>query len=260
MNIKTFNNFKEVFEDIENKFNNEAHGIKTEKWQGIKLNFKMKEIFNFSFSVPLINFNFDNFKEEIKPNLPWAENHFLERVRGEPLNPGLEWKNWPYASSANNFRTEKEKFTHTYMERYWPKYANNQGNIPNGGIRYDYGDLNDVIQLLKKEPLTRQAFLPVWFPEDTGVSHGGRVPCSIGYQFIRRFNYLHVVYWLRSCDYIRHFRDDIYLTTRLTMFILQNLKKQKEWEEVEMGYYTQHTTSLHIFNSDFELLKKGKNL
>src|SRR5436190_24325597 len=29
-------------------------------------------------------------------NLPWAEDHFQERVSGEPLNPGEQYKNWPW--------------------------------------------------------------------------------------------------------------------------------------------------------------------
>ena len=30
----------------------------------------------------------------------------------------------------------------------------------------------DVIDLLEREPFTRQAYLPIWFPEDTGAFHG----------------------------------------------------------------------------------------
>jgi hypothetical protein len=68
------------------------------------------------------------------------------------------------------------------MERYWPKYINwAQDEEPQDamfGIRYNYGDLNDVVDLLARSPATRQAVLPVWFPEDTGAVHGERVPCS----------------------------------------------------------------------------------
>ena len=33
---------------------------------------------------------------ETKADLPWAEDHFQERVFGHPRNPGQEYKNWPY--------------------------------------------------------------------------------------------------------------------------------------------------------------------
>jgi thymidylate synthase len=155
-----------------------------------------------------------------------------------------------------------EKFSHTYMERFWPKKAWDEDTRPtNGkhlGIRYEYGDLLDLIGLLSREPYTRQAFLPVWFPEDTGSTHGGRVPCTLGYHFIRRGNHFHMVYYIRSCDFFRHFRDDIYLGVRLLYWILNNLeiKDQKGWRDVKPGIFTMHITSLHIFNNEYPKLLK----
>ena len=251
--------------------------IHTEKWQGLdirnNLNMAMHELLNVSLSVDGVTADLNNLRADVDPNLPWADDHFLERVNEEPLNPGVQWRNWPWARSADRFRTEKnESFTHTYMQRYWPKFAgvtsdgrtkDNLGRIlhqmsgvkPHDGIRYVYGDLNDVISLLHREPHTRQAYLPVWFPEDTGVSHGGRVPCTLGYHFIMRDDALHVVYYLRSCDYRRHFRDDIYLTVRLLIWMLSELKKRDAfWGGVSPGTYTMHVTSMHIFQADLPWL------
>src|SRR6476620_4559063 len=39
---------------------------------------------NFSIRVPSSK---DNLQNSIQPNLPWADDHFQERVSGEPLNP-----------------------------------------------------------------------------------------------------------------------------------------------------------------------------
>src|SRR5438105_2898212 len=58
----------------------------------------------------------------VEPNLPWAENHFQERVSGEPLNPPPSHMDWPWARHNPEHQTE-EKFSHTYPERYWPKHA-----------------------------------------------------------------------------------------------------------------------------------------
>ena len=126
------------------------------------------------------------------------------------------------------------------------------------GIRYNYGDFGDVIDLLQREPYTRQAFLPMWFPEDTGSVHGERVPCTIGYHFMRRGDYLHIVYYIRSCDYLRHFRDDIYMACRKLMWVLDELKTRdpKRWSNVVPGYYAMHITSLHCFNKEKEVLKQ----
>jgi thymidylate synthase len=104
--------------------------------------------------------------------------------------------------------------------------------------------------------------LPIWFPEDTGSSHGGRVPCTLGYHFIRRDNVLHVVYFIRSCDYLRHFRDDIYLAVRKVMWIIKELQEigghSDSWMKVKPGTFTMHITSLHIFENEYELVKRFK--
>lgn len=165
-------------------------------------------------------------QEQVTPNLPWAENHFRERVGGQPLNPGDEYKNWPwYKGNVEEHQTiDNNQFSHSYMERFWPKKAN-QSELPGvdegsrRGIRFLYGDLQDVADLLITKPLTRQAYLPVWFPEDTGAVHGERVPCSLGYHFMIRENRLHCWYAMRSCDILRHFQDDVYLAGRLMQWI-----------------------------------------
>jgi thymidylate synthase len=150
-----------------------------------------------------------------------------------------------------------QKFTHTYMERFWPKVATDGLNpVKNRGIRYELGDFRDVINLLKNEPFTRQAFLPIWFPEDTGAVHGGRVPCTLGYHFIRRHNYLHLIYYIRSCDFFRHFNDDVYMACRLVHYIIRQLFEEGSWANVSPGTITMHITSLHIFNQEKGRLEK----
>jgi thymidylate synthase len=150
------------------------------------------------------------------------------------------------------------------MERFWPKYANQELKRvvprPHQGIRYSYGDLNDIISHLAKHPLSRQAYLPIWFPEDTGVHHGERVPCTLGYHFIQRDGYLHTIYYIRSCDVVRHFQDDIYLAVRLTIWLLEKLREvDPEWKKVLPGFFTMHITSLHAFKNDMtKHVKDGK--
>ena len=215
----------------------------------------------------------DYYRDQIKPNLPWADDHFKERILGIPLNPGKQWANWPYAHSANRHRTEGQKFSHTYMERYWPKFAGvddssdvqdmdylNENYSFQEGIRYNYGDLEDVIRLLDDQPLTRQAYLPVWFPEDTGVVHGERVPCSLGYHFLVREEHLLCFYYLRSCDFVRHYRDDLYLTVRLMLWVLEQLRLRgaRMWGGIKLGSLMFNCSSMHCFVSDWERLRAEK--
>jgi hypothetical protein len=265
MKLEYFNNFNDAIEFVREKLIEESYVIRTEKWQGIPLEHDMRETLNTSFKVFMPN-NLAELMAQVKPNLPWADRHFEERVNGFPVNPGKTYKLWPFYKMDKEMRNVDEKFTHSYMERIWPKYAGIEGVYAEGheleplkGIRYEYGDLNDLIRLLGKEPFTRQAYLPIFFPEDTGAVHGGRIPCTIGYHFIRRDNYLHIVYHIRSCDYLRHFRDDIYLAVRKVIWLINELAMgSKYWENVKPGIFTMHITSLHIFENEFEMLKRHK--
>jgi thymidylate synthase len=269
--MKSYFTFSQAIHDIGNELKDNSNLVHTERWQSMAIADKPEmathELLNVSFFVPMRTEDLKVHQLQIKPNLPWADNHFLERVCGEPINPGIEWENWPYAGSARKFlEADGGKFNHNYMERYWPKHAG-QVTQPtltakeyedgafvyqcNSGIRHQYGDLRDVISLLRSQPLTRQAYLPIFFPEDTGAVHGGRLPCSLGYHFIVRRSELHLVYYLRSCDYVRHFRDDIYLSVRLALWILEELRKlDASWNEVKPGHFTMHVTSMHCFRND----------
>lgn len=204
----------------------------------------------------------------IAPNLPWADDHFLERVCGYPINPGIEWANWPWGVNAEKVLNEHGMFNHNYMERYWPRFAaanHDQPSVnfmgwsnperiqPARGIRHEYGDLAGLVRDLAGEPDTRQAYLPVWFPEDTGDAHKGRKPCTLGYHFIMRKGQFDVTYYMRSCDLANHFRDDVYLTVRLLLWVLSECRhlNPQVWDNVVPGKFTMHITSLHMFVNDF---------
>jgi thymidylate synthase len=223
------------------------------------------ELLNVSFTMPLMGItNLDYWRQDVRPNLPWADKHFEERVCGEPINPGVEWANWPWGKNAEKFLDDRGMFDHNYMERYWPKVAgkwNKPTSYPgevdlsqlptHRGVRGEYGDMMDLVRLLANEPLTRQAWIPIFFPDDTGIGDGGRKPCSLGYQFIVRDRSLHIYYPLRSCDFIRHFNDDIYLTLRLGLWVIEECQKlNPEWDNIKPGSLSMHCTSLHIFRND----------
>jgi hypothetical protein len=262
--MKTFYKPSEAIKWSKERLYNHGYVVKTERWQGVPSPDDMWEVMNHSFQM-FIPKDIESLIEEVNPNLPWADDHFDERIGGVPLNPppSNEW--WPYNRKKNEQFKKDEMFSHTYPERIWPKKApiNNQtGKVRKKslqGIRFEYGDMSDLIDMLEREPFTRQAFLPIWFPEDTGAPHKERVPCTIGYHFMRRGDRFHISYFIRSCDIIRHFRDDIYLACRKLYWILDSLKKRdpETWGEVEPGYYSMHIISLHCFNREKGILKQS---
>jgi hypothetical protein len=183
--MKTFSKPSEAIKWTKERLSNYGYVVKTEKWQGIESPDDMWETMNHSFQF-FVPETLDELRTEVRPNLPWADDHFQERVSGLPLNPPPSHEWWPFAQKNNEQFGGKEKFSHTYPERIWPKTATLDPD--NGdpeyrtleGIRFEYGDFGDVIDLMEREPFTRQAFLPIWFPEDTGTVHGERVPCFTG--------------------------------------------------------------------------------
>ncbi|PYS90462.1 MAG: hypothetical protein DMF62_04685 [Acidobacteria bacterium] len=211
--------------------------------------------------MPSIELPFVNYEVHIPPssrelavatqaNIPWAEDHFQERISGIPHNPAPSEAWWPYAVQNNSAHKTEEVYSHTYPERYWPKHAGKwyykeieMYGFPHRGIRFNYGDLNDVISLLVRDPLTRQAYMPVFFPEDTGAVHGERIPCSLGYHFMIRQGKLYCTYTMRSCDFLRHWADDMYMTGRLMQFVAGHA-------DVGVGSMICHISSLHIFEGD----------
>lgn len=236
--------------------------VKSAYWQGVKTENRpemaTRELLNHTLSVPDTDQPKSNLVAFIRPDLPWADDHFAERVSRKPLNPPPSEAWWPYAPKGNGqFKDSKGEFSHTYPERYWPLFAGERS--PNQGIRFPYGDLDDLILLLMQDPYSRQAYLPVWFPEDLGAPIEARKPCTLGYHFIMRDNAFHIVYYIRSCDFVRHFKNDIYLTVMLQHWLLNELKsKDSTWNRVNPGSFTMHITSLHLFVNDYYQLFKGE--
>ena len=212
----------------------------------------------FEMRMPITEAELANY---IMPNLPWAEDHFQERVSGFPMNPPPSHVNWPWASANEKHQTQDgEAFSHSYPERFWPRYAGPNQHfrevdgqpkpVPIHGIRFDYGDLRHVVMKLGDSPLTRQAYLPVFFPEDTGAHHGERIPCTLGYHFLVRDGLMHVTYLIRSCDLVRYFRDDVYMAARLGQWVAVQL------DQVIPATLTFHCMSLHCFEGDLPKLRR----
>ena len=268
-----YGNFKDAITESIRKLINRGHDVHPNNWQSMDVSqldaAEMREILFHSFQVLLPDDpvgKFQILQADICPNLPWADHHFeYERVSRQPLNPGETWKYWPWAHSASTFK--EEQFDHSYAERYWPRFAGytKTGQLDHYdkslfnercGVRNRVGDLDDIIARLSNDPATRQAVLSVWHPEDQ-VDTGKRVPCSLTYQFIKRSDRLHCIYNIRSCDALRHFRDDIYLTCRLILWVLSELRqKDNSWDNVIPGFLQMNIGSFHCFKGDIPRLRQ----
>lgn len=233
-----------------------SHGNKGEigYWQGVDKFVKdpIKEMANLYMVCPMTN-NKSLLATETLADLPWAEDHFQERVNpknhDDALNPGEAYRWWPYAKFKNegdDFARLNTKFSHTYMERFWPSGKE--------GVRFEMGNWSRFVQNAIKNPNSRQLYFPIFYPEDTEASfQGERIPCTLGYHFQLFGGYLHLSYFIRSCDLHKHFRNDVYLTIRLA----QELKKLvPAYKNVPLGNLNMWIGNLHCFINDEFKVKK----
>jgi thymidylate synthase len=249
--MKTYQNYFDVVLDVGDQLDRIGSQVHSKTWQGSDLDEEVTEVFGCSFKVVMKN-EVVGLQIETDADLPWAEDHFAERVSRQGLNPGDTYKSWPYYKRDEEWRWEG-KFSHTYMERMWPNYGPNGQTdqyVSKKGIVA--GDLDSIVTKLSVDETTRQAYLPIWFPEDGSYSLAfERVPCTLGYLFNIRNGYLHVTYYIRSCDYIRHFKNDLYLTNRLVMWVIEELYRRTKGKlSLEPGFMFFHCQSMHLFKND----------
>lgn len=176
---------------------------------------------------------------------PWADAEFKERVTdpwerypdGEPLIESISTPNFINPGEAWKLR-----------EEVWSEYMHE------GKLAYTYNELlwnNDqltkIMNRLKEDPDSRQLWISLWNPDKDPDLLGGvsRVPCSLGYGLQVRDGKLNLHYVMRSCDFVTHFRNDVYLAIKFL-----------EWVAEKTGYpvgdFTHTMFSCHVYNKDIQ--------
>lgn len=166
----------------------------------------------------------------------WADAEFHERIRPN-VNPG---KAWELRKDLWEQFLVDGRFDYTYSERMTDS-------------------LSQVIDLLKKDPDTRKAVLPIFNGNgyiDTNFYDGSkRIPCSMYYDFLIRWSpkgekVLHICYHQRSSDFVQHFGNDVYLAWRLMEFVANGAG-------VLPGYLYHTIDSLHAYKKDWNILSSN---
>jgi hypothetical protein len=184
-----------------------------------------------------------------KGDLKWFLPHVIPYLvlKREQAEATLQWVNSLGEHGHDKpFGEEGEpRFSHSYPERLWP---------PRGyGIRFPHGNLQDAVELLDQHPTTRQCVVPIWHAEDLAAANrfSERVPCTLLYHFMCREGKMHMTYPIRSCDFLRHFRDDVYMGARLCQWMCEQVSF-----DVVPGTLTFHAMSLHVFEGDLPMLRR----
>ena len=77
------------------------------------------------------------------------------------------------------------------------------------------------------------------------------MPCTLGYHFLSRRGRMDIVYYIRSCDLLRHFPDDVYMAARLCQWVCDQLELGDGFKHISPGKLVMHISSLHIFRGDY---------
>lgn len=194
-------------------------------------NFRTLELTGYSYM--LSDFDSDNLWRMVqqtgKINNEWLVLELSERTNGllgqYPLNPGISW--------------EKNK-------EFWGRF------LRNGVFSYSYAErfqaqLPYIIRELKEKPHTRQAVMTMYDRHEDMLHWGGkaRVPCSLTYQFMLREDKLVLIYNQRSCDFVKFFPSDVWLTVNLLLYVAKEIGK-------EPGQFIHILGSLHAFAGDLK--------
>ena len=96
---------------------NYGKSINRGSWQGYrtegKPDLETLEVLNLTIEGK-VHKDLQRLQDEIKPNLPWADDHFAERVSRAPSNPGEAYLDWPWWRGQHAVTQEGGVFTHTY--------------------------------------------------------------------------------------------------------------------------------------------------
>ena len=79
--------------------------------------------------------------------------------------------------------------------------------------------------------------------EDPTHLEEARVPCSLGYYLQFRHGKLNITYLQRSCDFVTHYENDVWLAVQFLRHIAKEVG-------MESGHFSHWIGSLHVFQKD----------
>lgn len=192
----------------------------------------------------------------LEPTQPWASAEWGDRVQaimGNPSPLGTAW------------------LTRADQHMDWSEFIEFDGlPLPHGvsleeaklrcdplvrsdplRLAYSYGErfaLNDqvmrIVRELRRNPFSRQCYISMWDPQQDSERIGKRrVPCSLGWHLRFRENLLHINYKMRSCDFVTHWQNDVWLSMMLLDFICMKTG-------MHPGRFSQFIDSFHVYEKD----------
>lgn len=117
--------------------------------------------------------------------------------------------------------------------------------------KYGFNQLEQIIELLRKDNNTRRAVLNISDPAINRIKTKD-MQCTIGLQFLIRNGALEETVYMRSNDVNFGFPFDYMFFMTIGEYIANRLN-------IKLKLYTHHATSMHMYLKDEKTLKKNKN-
>jgi len=157
-----------------------------------------------------------------------------------------EWQ-W-YLSGDNNIKKLGELYGK--VPEIWKRMADELGRV-NSNYGYQWqreNQLDNVIEMLKDNPNTRQATISIYDGKqiESGV-YKYDTPCTYAVQFTIVDDKLNMCVTMRSNDLWYGFCNDQYCFSRLQLMIADRL-------EIRLGTYFHFAHNLHLYNNIIEKL------
>jgi thymidylate synthase len=155
------------------------------------------------------------------------------------------------------YLTKKNELS--FIEYYIKKYKDEStdGLTVHGGYgprlfkSRGINQVENVLDLLKKNPNSRRAVIQLFDPEDLAKDYK-EIPCTCTIQLMVRQKKLHMFTQMRSNDAYKGLPHDIFAFTMLQELFARILS-------VEIGEYKHYVGSLHLYESDIENTKNFLN-
>ena len=173
----------------------------------------------------------------------WLENPLDNIVyhRERPWNQEYAEAEWDwYMSGDNRLSTLGEIYGK--IPKIWQRMGNKYGRVnSNYGWQWNrHNQLDYVIELLERDPSTRQAAISIYDGKEH-LEYGFDTPCTYAVQFYVTDDKLNMSVMMRSNDLWYGFAIDQYCFSRLQQMVAQRLS-------IEVGQYFHFANNLHVYN------------
>lgn len=179
-----------------------------------------------------------------------TRNIVSNKIRKMPMRYAVGELLW-YLSGSNKVKDIAQ------YSKVWENLSDNGITVNSAygyRIKYAFGfdQLEQVKKMLHDNPNSRQAVIHIKDPVDYSQHPTKDVPCTVCLQFFIRDEKLYMTTYMRSNDIWMGFPYDVFSFCAMQVLMAMELG-------VEVGTYTHHAASLHLYQRDYKTACRNMN-